>query len=190
MSLIQHLQTVRDDRTQPDYPLWVILVLIIMGTMSGATGYRSLTDFVNRHQTALLEVMELPYARLPGFSTLRRIMVRVDFVSFTEAFNRWAQETCAPCPNEHVAVDGKGIKASLRDYDQSYQDFVSIVSAFSVQQGVVLGLESMRNGDCSEIKTAQVLLEKLQLQGVCFSLDALHTQKKPRSRSLPLAMIS
>ena len=26
MSLIQHLQTVRDYRTQPDYPLWVILV--------------------------------------------------------------------------------------------------------------------------------------------------------------------
>jgi hypothetical protein len=54
---------------------------------------------------------------------------------------------------------------------------IHIVSAFSVQQGVVLGLASLRNGDCSEIKTAQVLLEKLQLQGVCFSLDALHTQK-------------
>ena len=85
MSLIAHLQTVRDYRTQPDYPLWVILVLIIMGmrasphfVRSGATGYRSLTDFVSRHQAALLEIMELPYARLPGFSTLRRVMVRVD----------------------------------------------------------------------------------------------------------------
>jgi DDE_Tnp_1-associated len=190
MSLIQHLQTVRDYRTQPDYPLWVILVLIVMGTMSGCTGYRSLADFVSRHQAALLEIMELPYARLPGFSTLRRMMVRVDFISFTEAFNQWAQEHCAPAPNEPVPVDGKGIKASLRDYDQSYQDFVSVVSAFSVQQGVVLGLESMRNQECSEIKTAQVLLEKLQLQGVCFSLDALHTQKKQRSRSLPAAMIT
>jgi hypothetical protein len=190
MSLIQQLQTVRDYRTQPDYPLWVVLVLIIMGTMSGATGYRALADFVSRHQAALLEIMELPYARLPGFSTLRRVMVRVDFGSLTEAFNQWAQEHCAPSPNEQVPVDGKGIKASLRDYDQSYQDFVSVVSAFSVQQGVVLGLESMRNGDCSEIKTAQVLLKKLQLQGVCFSLDALHTQKKQRSRSLPAAMIT
>ena len=197
MSLIAHLQTVRDYRTQPDYPLWVILVLIIMGmrasphfVRSGATGYRSLTDFVSRHQAALLEIMELPYARLPGFSTLRRVMVRVDFVSFTEAFNQWAQENCASALNEPVPVDGKGIKASLRDDDQSYQDFVSIVSAFSVQKGVVLGLESMHNGDCSQIKTAQVLLEKLQLKGVCFSLDALHTQKKQRSRSLPAAMIS
>ena len=75
-------------------------------------------------------------------------------------------------------MDDKGIKASLRNYQQSYQDFVSVVSAFSVQQGVVVGLESMRNQDCSEIKTAQVLLEKLQLKGVCLTLDALHTQKK------------
>jgi DDE_Tnp_1-associated len=190
MNLIQHLQTVRDYRTQPEYPLWVILVLVIMGTMSGCTGYRSLADFVNRHQTDLLEMMSLSQKRLPSLSTLRRIMVRVDFVSFTNAFNHWARENCAVADDEPVPVDGKGIKASLRDYDQSYQDFVSIVSAFSVQQGVVLGLESIRNGDCSEIKTAQVLLEKLQLQGVCFSLDALHTQKKQRSRSLPAATIT
>ena len=190
MNLIQHLQTVRDYRTQPEYPLWVILVLVIMGTMSGCTGYRPLADFVNRHQNDLLDLMGLHQERLPSLSTLRRIMVRVDFVSFTDAFNRWAQEYTPISDDEQVPIDGKGIKASLQDYDQSYQDFVSIVSAFSVQQGVVVGLESMRNGDCSEIKTAQVLLEKLQLQGVCFSLDALHTQKKQRSRSLPAAMIT
>ena len=66
----------------------------------------------------------------------------------------------------------------MSDYDQSYQDFVSVVSAFSVAQGVVVGLETMRNQQTSEIKTVEVLLEKLQLRGVCFSLDALHTQKK------------
>lgn len=190
MNLIEHLQTVRDYRTRPEYPLWVILVLVIMGTMSGCTGYRPLADFVERHQNDLLEIMGLPQERLPSLSTLRRIMVRVDFISFTAAFNRWAQENCPVADDEQVPIDGKSINASLRDYDQSYQDFVSVVSAFSVQQGVVLGLKSMRNRDCSEIKTAQVLLEQLQLQGVCFSLDALHTQKKHSSKSLPAAMIT
>jgi len=54
---------------------------------------------------------------------------------------------------------------------------VSVVSAFSVTQGVVVGLETMRNQQTSDMKTVEVLLDKLQLQGVCFSLDALHTQK-------------
>ncbi|MGE5657391.1 MAG: hypothetical protein ACM37W_12350 [Actinomycetota bacterium] len=35
-----------------------------------------------------------------------------------------------------MAIDGKGIKVSVGDYDQSFQDFVALVSAFSVSQGV------------------------------------------------------
>lgn len=188
MSLIEHLQTIRDFRTQPDYPLWVVLLLVVMGTMSGCTGYRPLADFVVRHQTELLTVLDLPQQRLPSLSTLRRIMVRVDFVSFTAAFNAWAQAAFTPAPGEQLATDGKSIKASVRDYDQSYQDFVSVVSAFSVTQGVVVGLETLRNHQTSEIKTVEVLLETLQLKGVCFSLDALHTQKKQWRRFSRVAM--
>lgn len=103
--------------------------------------------------------------------------MRVNFESFTQAFNAWAQAQFAPPPGEPLATDGKSIKASVRDYDQSYQDFVRVVSAFSVAQGVVVGLETMRNQQTSEIKTVEVLLETLHLQGVCFSLDALHTPK-------------
>lgn len=177
MSLIEHLQTIRDFRTQPDYPLWVVLLLVVMGTMSGCTGYRPLADFVSRHQSELLTELDLPRPRLPSLSTLRRIMVRVDFVSFTQAFNAWAREQFTPAPGAQLATDGKGIKATVSDYDQSYQDFVSVVSAFSVAQGVVVGLETMRNQQTSEIKTVEKLLETLHLKGVCFSLDALHTQK-------------
>ncbi|NJR61966.1 MAG: ISAs1 family transposase [Cyanobacteria bacterium CRU_2_1] len=177
MSLITHLKPIPDFRTQPRYPLWVILLLVIMGTMSGCQGYRSLEDFVQRHQQVLLKVLELPYQRLPSFSTLRRIMVRVDFAALTVAFNAWASETFPTVLSEQIATDGKGIKASVIDYDNCYQDFINIVSAFSVTQGVVVALAPMRNGHTSEIATVQTLLSHLQLSGVCFSMDALHTQK-------------
>ena len=65
----------------------------------------------------------------------------------------------------------------MRDSDQSYQAFVSAVSDFSVEQGVVVSLETMRQQQVGDIKTVEVLLETLPLQGVCFSLDTLHTQK-------------
>jgi hypothetical protein len=81
-----------------------------------------------------------------------------------------------------VAIEGKSIKASVKDYDQSYQDFVSVVSAFRVQQGVVVGLQPMRHRQGSEIVTVQNWLEVLDLKGVCFRLDALHAQKKPWSQ--------
>ena len=181
MSLIEHLKQIPDFRTQPRYPLWVILLLVIMGTMSDAQGYRDLEDFVQRHQSSLIELMELPYKRLPSFSTLRRIMTRLDFVALTQAFNAWAGETFEPQPGMQMAADGKGIKASVMDYDKSYQDFVNVVSAFS-NQGVVVRLEPMHNGQSSEIVTVQTLLEGLQLVGVCFTLDAWHSQKKQWNR--------
>jgi hypothetical protein len=61
MSLIHHLQQVADYRIKPLYPLWVVMLLVIMGIMSGCTSYRALESFVERHQSALLELMELPY---------------------------------------------------------------------------------------------------------------------------------
>lgn len=188
MSLILHLQQIRDFRSQPRYALSVVLLLVIMGTMSGCLGYRALEDFVERHQKVLLELMELPQKRLPSYSTIRRVMVRIDFHALTEAFNAWANEAFAYQLSEQVAVDGKSIKASVKDYDNSYQDFVSVVSAFSVQQGVVVGLQPMYNRQASEIVTVQSLLDVLQLKGVCFSMDALHTQKKPSSKSSTVAM--
>lgn len=187
MSLITYLKTIPDFRTQPRYPLWVILLLVIMGSMSGCESYRALEDFVVRHQASLIEVLELPYQRLPSFSTLRRIMVRLDFEALTTAFNAWVAATFPTVAGEQIATDGKSIKMSVTHWDNAQQDFINIVSAFSVAQGLVVGLQPMRNAQTSEIATVQTLLSTLQLSRVCYSLDALHTQKKPLSRSSPVA---
>lgn len=177
LSLIEALKQVPDFRTQPRYPLWVILLLVILGTMNGAVGYRALEAFVIRHPAQLLELLDIPVTRLPSDTTIRRILVRVNFERLTQVFNGWAQASFASEVGEALAVDGKSIKVSLKDYDQSYQDFVSIVSVFSPRTGVVVGLQSMHNKTTSEIATVQTLLEQLPLQQVCFSMDALHTQK-------------
>lgn len=177
MNLIEHLKTVRDFRYKPDYPLWVILLIVIMGSVNGCTTYRALGDFANRHQAAFLKLLDLNYECLPSFSTLRRIMVRLDSSALCSMFNAWAQETFPPQPGEQIPVDGKGIKVSVRNQDTSEQDFINMVSAFSVQQGLVVGLAAFQNGQSSEMATVQALLDRLQLKGVCFSMDALHTQK-------------
>ena len=145
MSLLEHLKQVRDFRTQPRYELWVILLLVVMGVLSGCTGYRALAEFVARHQTALLHLLALPYKRLPSYSTIRRILERIPFDSLTTTFNAWARETLVVQPGEHLAIDGQGIKATVVDYDQPLQDFVNIVSAFSIRAGIVVGLVPMHN---------------------------------------------
>ncbi|MBD1847586.1 ISAs1 family transposase [Cyanobacteria bacterium FACHB-63] len=181
MSLIEPLKQVRDYRTQPRYELWVVLLLVIMGTMSGCTGYRALAEFVERHQPQLLEVLELDYKRLPSYSTIRQVLVRLNFEALTNAFNAWTQAEIHIQPCEQIAIDGKSIKASVEEYDSRYQDFVNIVSAFCTRTGVVVGVAPMHTQQGSEIETVLRLLSALHLKGVCFSLDALHTQKNSRA---------
>ena len=113
MSLIAHLQTIPDFRTQPRYPLWVVLLLVIMGTLSGCDGYRALEDFVARHQSSLIEVLELPYKRLPSFSTLHRVMVRVNFAALVIAFNAWAAEAFPTHAGEQICSSCCTLKRSL-----------------------------------------------------------------------------
>jgi hypothetical protein len=51
------------------------------------------------------------------------------------------------------------------------------VSVYSHQHGVVVALKQFENKATSELTVVQMLLEGLQVSGVVFTMDALHTQK-------------
>lgn len=179
MSLVSHLKGIQDYRTGPvDYPLWVILLVVVMAIMSGRTGYSAMETFAKRHQAELWASLDLPNQPMPSDTTFRRVLLHVRWESLTQAFNAWMQERCPEHQGQHLASDGKSIKASVKNYDQSHQDFVSLVSLFNVQLGVVLGLVAMQNRTQSEIVTFRQLLGMVHIQGACFSLDALHTQRE------------
>lgn len=184
-SLITELKKVPDFRTQQGqrYPLWLVLLFVIMGTMSGCKGYRSLGDFVKRHKDSLVEVLSIPISRVPSYSTIRRVMMRVNFQMLTQIFNNWANQYVQLGESEWLAIDGKSIKSTVTDYSQAYQSFISIVSLFSSKQGLSVGLQPMNNKQTSEITTVQNLIAALDLKGVVFSFDALHCQKKLLNKS-------
>jgi hypothetical protein len=178
--LIEELKKVRDFRTRKGqrHPLWFVLLLVIMGTMSGCLGYRSLGDFVKRHQQDLIETLNIPKERVPSYSTIRRVMIRVNFDDLTQVFNGWASQYVHLSDSEWLATDGKSIKATVLDYNSAYQSFISVVSVFSSKQGLIVGLQTMNNKQTSEIATVQNLVKALDLKNVVFSFDALHCQKK------------
>ncbi len=190
LSLITELTKVGDFRTTQGqrHPLWLVLLLIIMGTMSGCTGYRGLGDFVKRHKQSLIEILEIPKERVPSYSTIRRVMMRVNFEQLTQVFNTWANQYVQLGESEWLATDGKSIKATVTNYSNAYQTFVSIVSMFNSKQGLVVGLQPMNSKQTSEIATVQNLILALDLQRVVLSFDALHCQKKLSKKSSTVVM--
>jgi hypothetical protein len=178
-NLIQSLQEIRDFRASQGkrYQLWLILLLVIMGTLSGCRGYQALEDFGIRHYQALSEKLGLTVNRLPSDTTFRRILHRLDFHLLAQQFGQWASSSFEVEPDEWVAIDGKSIKGTVIEPQTAYQNFVSMVSVYSSRLGVVVATEQFESKKTSELKVVQTLLEALHIEGVVFTLDALHCQK-------------
>lgn len=178
--LIEHLGQVKDYRTTDGrrHPLKLVLLFVIMGTMSGAVGYRAWGDFVKRHRRVLIERFGLQRHGVPSYSTIRRVLMGVDFDELATIFNQWAQASVKLEDSQWCGIDGKSIKGTVKNSQSEYQNFVSIVSVFAHKRGLVMGLDKLENQQASEIATVQNLMTVLELQGVVFSLDALHCQKK------------
>jgi DDE_Tnp_1-associated len=178
-NLITSLQEVRDFRTSRGrrYPLWLILLLVVMGTMSGCRSYYALEDFGVRHYGAVSEKLGLTVTRLPSDTTFRRILQKLDFETLAQQFEQWVNSAFTLEPGEWVAIDGKSIKGTVTEPGTAYQNFISLVSVYSHQQGVVLAAQQFESKKSSELKVVQTILESLQLEGVVFTMDALHCQK-------------
>lgn len=180
VSLIESLQQVEDFRSARGkrYPLWLVLLLVILGMMSQCQGYLSLESFASRHKEALIAALGLSLKRLPSDSTFRLLLQGLDYGRLLEVFNQWAKQYVEVEPGSGLSIDGKVIAGTLVDHKGSAQNFMSLVSLYCQQQGVVLQAQAFENQDHSEIEVVQHLLQALHLQGNIVTMDALHAQKK------------
>jgi DDE_Tnp_1-associated len=176
--LIEHLKTVPDWRRgrAVQHPLWLMLLMTLLGVMSGYTSLRGLADFMLRHQIEVTEHFQLAKAKLPRYSTIRDMASHVDVVTVVAIFMTWAKTHPVP-DGQGVALDGKALGSTVQDCYGSAQNFVNVVSACVHGRADVIGQISFENGKTSEIGAVRDLLKQLDVVGVWFTLDALHCQK-------------
>lgn len=168
---MEELAKIPDFRTTDGrrHQLWVVLLMVIMGTMSGYLGYRAWGDFVQRHRSELVDSLQLPKGRVPSYSTIRRVMMGIDYEQLTHIFQTWASQYVEIQTGEWLSLDGKAIRGTVTDSIGSSQNFLSVVSLFSHRSGVVVALESWQSKQGSEIATVQTLICALKLEGVILS---------------------
>lgn len=177
--LIEQLKTIPDWRRgrTVQYPLWLMLLMTLLGVMSGYSSLRGLEDFMKRHQSEVAEVLGFSKAKLPSYSTLRKMAMHVDANQVAEIFLLWAKQSYPVQAGAVVSMDGKALASTVRDSCGHQQDFVTVVSACVQQHAGVMGQVSFHNGEGSEIASVRDLLHHLDVKGVWVTLDALHTQK-------------
>ncbi len=72
----------------------LILLLIVMGTISGCRSYYAFEDFGVRHYQAVSEKLGLTVTRLPSDTTFRRILQKLDFQTLAQQFEQWVSSIC------------------------------------------------------------------------------------------------
>ena len=149
--------------------------MIVMGNLAGYRGNRPLEEFAKRYGADVARLLEINPKAMPSYSTFRRTHIGLDFEALSKVFREWMSQYASP-DNASYAIDGKRIKQPIVG-DDGKTRFVGLVSVFAQQQGITVDLAALKEGENSELKVVQYLLEKLKLKGAVLSLDALHAQK-------------
>jgi hypothetical protein len=80
-SLVDYLKEIPDPRKAKGKrdEIWQILLIVIMAIMSGHQSIQGWGRFAERHRRDLIQ-------RLPSYSTMRRVMMEVDYEYLNGAF--------------------------------------------------------------------------------------------------------
>jgi hypothetical protein len=160
------------------HELGLILLITTMSIMSGYIGYRAIGDFMRRNREDLLRILKPKKNILPSFDVVRQVLISIDFNALSSQFYKWSKQYVKIDKNEWISIDGKAIGGTVSNSNTLNQNFVSLVSVYCSRQKLVIANAQLSNNKESEIPVVQQLIEMLHLQGVTFTLDALHCQKK------------
>lgn len=154
-----------------------LLIIATMSIMSGYYSLRSMDDFVKKNRQELIKIFKPRKDKLPSFNTLGRALRKINFDKLNEIFYQWTTSYVGIEKGEWLSIDGKAIGGTVNDYSKEQQSFISLVSVFASKQKQVLQIGKINNKKESEIPKLKELVKMLDLEGVVFSIDALHCQK-------------
>lgn len=154
------------------------LALFTLAVTAGNRGFLAIGDWLNSYRPELLELFQPPKHRLPSYSTIRRVLLTLDYQAYSAALAQFFG--VEPSPGETLAMDGKVLRGSYQletdNPDSPPHPAIQLVSAYLVEQGLILEpyqVESKTN----EIKALPEFIQQLAVKGVVFAFDAISTQK-------------
>jgi hypothetical protein len=160
------------------HQMTLCLALFTLAVTAGNRGFLAIGDWLNSYHRDLIELFDPPKQRLPSYSTIRRVLLKVDYQAYSAALARFFGVD--PLPGETLAVDGKVLRGSYQletdNPDSPPHPAIPLVSAYLVERGLILEPYPV-DSKTNEIKALPEFIKPLALKGVVFALDAISTQK-------------
>lgn len=179
-NIFELLKQLKDHRRKEgqkyEYPS--LIIMIIMGIMSGAKSERAISRFVKNNERDLIKELQIKRQEVPGRHVFTNLIQALDFQELENIFYEWSKDFVIIKKNEWISIDGKAIKGTFPNSNTGLNGFVSLISVFVSKSKQVLKVDKINTHKENEIPKVQDLIKTLNLQGVIFTLDALHCQEK------------
>lgn len=150
-----------------------IITIAICAITCGAQNWVDVEQYGKSKYDWLTQFLQLPNG-VPSHDTFGRLFSLLDPKQFNDSFTSWWQSIGSLLHQEHIAIDGKTLRAS---YDNALEKgAIHMVSAWAVQNGIVMG-QVKTDEKSNEITAIPELIKQLELQDAIVSIDAMGCQK-------------
>ena len=155
------------------------LALFTLSVSAGCRGFLAINDWLGSYRMELLELFHPAKSRLPSYSTIRRVMLKLDYQDYSRCLRQFFQ--IEPVAGETIAMDGKVLRGSYnRSTNASTTEShpaIQLVTVYVVERGLILPIQPV-DSKSNEIKALPPVIKELAQRGVVFAFDAINTQKK------------
>ena len=167
-----------------------MLEMIVLAGMSGRFGVNPVTRFISNNESFFIDRYNFNNG-VPSQTTVHNFIKALDFEQLNTLLSNWMAEVMElqDQSNQWISIDGKAIRSTVNDQHSSKQNYVSLVSMFNNNMGIVISASKLENKNSNEGISVRELINNMELKGVSFTLDALHCQKKLSKRSWSQEMI-
>lgn len=177
--LITFLKAIPDGRFRRGvrYPQWFLLLVSVLGILSGCRSSRDLERFARRHREALNQALGLDYKRWPSDATFLYMFNKAHLQEFGQVLQAWmiSQIPGGADGLDQLVCDGKTLRGSAIETEDGNHRFVAQVTVYARALGIALAQKAYDTSESSERAVLQELLATLDLEGVLIQADALHT---------------
>lgn len=142
LDLISFLKTIPDARMLRGVriPAWYLLLVAVLGILSGCESLRDLEQFARRHHSVLTQQLGLELRRPPSDSAFRYFFLQVDVAVLCATIRDW---TIAQIPGGAVELDqlvcaGKTLRGSIEPTPGGGSAFIAQVTLYSAALGVAI----------------------------------------------------
>jgi hypothetical protein len=177
--LISFLKAIPDGRYRRGvrYPQWFLLLVAVLGILSGCRSSRDLEAFARRHREVLNEALGLDFKRWPSDATFLYLFNKAHLQEFGQVLQAWmvSQIPGGADGLDQLVCDGKTLRGSAIETEEGNHRFVAQVTLYARALGVALAQKTYDTHESSERAALKELLSGLDLDGVLIQADALHT---------------